>query len=123
MKSFRSKGSQFELDVAYNLSKVDTDVRRLYGEGQVLQYDIESKNYVVECKFHKSISWNEAMKYFLKLKEKTKNKNKIPLLIFKSNRQPVLVMFELHHIFVVKFEDFFHIKFESHLKAKKNKIR
>ena len=109
-----------ELNTEHSLKAVYSDIKRMGGEGQYLQYDlISERNLVVfECKFHKSISWNEAKKYFHKLITK-KPTDYEPYLIFKSNQQPVLVMYLTEgRLTVREFEAVFGVVFEKHKSVK-----
>ena len=119
-KSAKSKGSQFEMDCTYSLQKIEhfKNIRRLGPEGFQAQYDLKNDgkyNYCFECKFLKTITWNAAKKFFIKLEEKTEV-GYMPMLIYKTNQQPVLVMFRDSDkcINVVEFEDHFRIPFIKH---------
>ena len=123
LKTARQKGSQFELDCEASLKRIFFDLKRLYGEGMYRGFDLETKNFlkVFECKRHKNFSWNELIKYYNKLKERAGNKQ--PFLLFKSNRQPVLVMYEDYESILVRpFEDVFKIDFIKHKFRKNDKI-
>jgi hypothetical protein len=96
-RTAKSKGNQFEYKVEYNLRKIYGDgVKLLEKRGFAKEYDIEvGLHYpdgmsAVECKFHKSMSWNEMKKIWEKLKKVTPDYNQ-HWLIFKTNRQPVLI--------------------------------
>jgi len=91
-RSAKNKGNQFEYDVEFNLKKFYGDMRTTDRKGYVQQYDIISENYhiVIETKFHKSITWNEMVKVWKKLRDNAPNGYEC-LLIFKTNQQPVLI--------------------------------
>ena len=102
--SVRWKGSGFEYDTQASLNQIDNGEFWLTKErGFRRQFDIEGKTtrvsdkgpvvcmIAVECKFHKKLSWNEAKKYFDKLK-RVASKHTKHYLIYKTNQQPVLVM-------------------------------
>jgi len=116
VRAAKSKGSQFEMNCAYSLKAICPDIRRPGPEGFQLQYDLEAGYQVFECKRLKSLSWNQAEKFFTKL-ESVAPENKTAYLLFKSNRQPCLVMAReiiLKVIRVFKFEDYFGIPFTKH---------
>jgi len=111
------KGNPFERLVAYNLRLLNFDVDRI--DDNTKGIDIIAKNplvtYVIECKFHKRFSWNEIKKIFEKTKKETELKfgNSffiIPIFVFKSNQQPILVAFEYEddsNMYVCTFQAFF----------------
>jgi len=123
IRGSKSKGSQFEMDVCHSLRKVYPDIIRHGKEGYQSELDLESRDIVVECKRLKGISWNQAVKYFNKLKEVAPltadstigySTKKMPYLIFKSNNQPALVMYESNGIKISTFENEFGVQFEKH---------
>ena len=121
-KTGKSKGSQFEMNCRYSLFKVMPSIIRLGSEGFQLQYDLESDTSVFECKRLKGMSWNQAVKFFIKLETKSPFGKK-PYLLFKSNRQPCLVMYkdDKSQITVKRFEDVFNVMFEKHPSTRKTK--
>jgi len=128
VRSAKSKGSSFEYDCQYSINKVEPGIWRTSERGFQLQYDLESDWYIIECKRLKGMSWNQAKKFFLKLeKNKLPRKmlgnivgNKVPLLLFKSNQQPCLVMYrDMEILLVVQFEDYFGVSFEKHPSTRK----
>jgi len=119
-RSAKVKGSQFEMDCEYSLKKKFPDVRRLGGEGQFREVDLESKStqMVFECKRHRGFRWTELKKYYDKLENRT------PFgwycyLLFKGNLQPCLVMYkDKEEMIVREFEHFFGVPFEKHITKK-----
>jgi len=93
VKNAKAKGSGFERDVLHNLQRTYPHMYLTSKQGFVQQYDLcdDEEKVVVECKRHKSISWNQAKKWFEKL-ERVAPEGYECLLVFKSNQQPVLVM-------------------------------
>lgn len=83
-------------------------------EGFQAQYDLDSTFAAYECKRLKGISWNQALKYYNKLKTVVEKRSYY--LLFKSNQQPCLVMTEdINNQVVVKtFEDYFGTLFLKH---------
>jgi hypothetical protein len=115
VRAAKSKGSQFEYDCQYSLSKIYPDIYRTSERGFQRQYDLASEKFFVafECKRLKSLSWNQAKKYYEKLKEKAPNCN--CYLLFKSNQQPCLVMTEdTNKLIIQTFEDYFNVPFLKH---------
>ncbi len=120
-KSAKIKGSAFEYDCQYSLGKIYPEIWRTSERGFQLQYDLESDNHVFECKRLAGMSWNQAVKFFEKLESKAP-KGKIGKLLFKSNRQPCLVMERIVGEIQVKiFEDVFMVPFEKHLSTRSKK--
>jgi len=110
VRSQRNKGNSFENATFRNLKKVFPDIQLTKHLGFVKQYDLvsEERNLAIECKFHKSLSWNEMVKIWCKLSDKA-SKYEDWLLIFKTNRQPVLVY---DGCVCMEFEDMFGFEFK-----------
>ena len=128
VRSAKSKGSQFEYDCQHSLGKIYPEIYRTSERGFQLQYDLECDEAVFECKRLKSMSWNQAKKFFEKLSNKTimaeprimDRTFKTPFLLFKSNQQPCLVMYFRGSILTVQlFEDVFNTTFEKHPSTRK----
>jgi len=122
MSNKSSKGTPFEKDVAYSLIQAGCDVIWLGDNSKSLDIIAkrDGKTYYIECKFHKSFTWNKAEKFFRKLiKSNIKDPEEfVPLLIYKSNLQPVLVMRdEREGLTVTKFESYFGSKYEKRPKG------
>ena len=71
----RSKGNQFEYECEHNLKKMFQTVKTLERRGFAKGWDITCNNsdisqVVVECKNHKSMSWNEMVKTLKNLIDK-----------------------------------------------------
>lgn len=107
------KGNPFEYNVAYSLIQAGLDVRRIDDNtaGVDLVADDQDKDmhYYIECKHHKGFSWNELIKIFEKTKKIAQPKRYTPLVVFRSNRQPVLVMYEMPY-----FNDMVIMTFEGY---------
>ncbi len=112
VRSAKSKGSAFEMDVEESLQQKFPDLYRTKERGYIKQYDHVSKEseFVVECKRLKGISWNQLVKFHEKLM-KVAPPNYTGYLIFKSNFQPCLV-FEGSRI--ETFEEVFGVDFIKH---------
>jgi len=105
------KGNPMEFNTAYSLLQSGYIVER--SDMNVAGVDLVVKNksmetlYYVECKHHKGFSWNELIKYFNKTKKHCTGSIK-PMLIFRANNQPVLIMLEQGDSKVVlEYNDFF----------------
>ena len=124
VRNRKSKGSSFEYDVLESINQKYPNSYLTKQRGFQLQYDIQNDRYkfVIECKFHRTISWNEAEKLFNKLVDKKPDKYK-PYLIFKTNRQPVLVMYQCKHglLHISKFEELFEVPFVKHKPIRKKR--
>jgi len=134
VRSAKSKGSQFEYDCQYSPSKIYPDIYRTSERGFQMQYDLTSDTHYIafECKRLKSLSWNQAKKYYEKLKTKAPEKN--CYLLFKSNQQPCLVFNkykdasrieyddeETSYYVVRTFEDVFGVPFLKHPSTRNQK--
>ena len=123
-RTAKNKGAQFEYDCQYSLKDTYTDIYRTSERGFQLQYDLRSDKgeAVFECKRLKGLSWNQAVKYFKKLQDKSPKDYKCYLL-FKSNQQPCLVMHQddcTDSIYVVRFDSLFG-EFKKHPSTRGNK--
>ena len=118
------KGAAFEYDCQESLEVIYEDIYRTSERGFQQQYDLRSDTHqvVFECKRLAGISWNQAVKFFKKLKTKAP-KGYDSYLLFKSNRQPCLVMYEgnQHNITINTFEDHFRTDFVKH-KSTRNRL-
>lgn len=115
VRSGKSKGNTFEYDVEYNLKKLYPTMKLLERRGFVRGLDLQddTNKIAVECKFHKSISWNEMEDYHKKLISRIP-KGYTGIVIFKTNRQPVLVYNGTN---VTRFDFLFNIPFEKRPKG------
>lgn len=112
MASVKSiKGNPFEYDTAYSLQQNNFEVNRIDDntKGIDLIATGEEQTLFIECKFHQKFTWNELIKIFHKTftTSQSINREARPLLIFKSNQQPVLVMF-LHTLGIPTIMEFKH---------------
>jgi len=124
VRAAKAKGSSHEYDCQESLQPIYPLIYRTSERGFQLQYDLRSDceglKAVFECKRLKSLSWNQAKKFFEKL-EKVAPEGYSSFLLFKSNRQPCLVMYQdIHGICVRTFEDVFKVPF---LKHKSTRVR
>ncbi len=117
LRTAKIKGSQFEYSVRDSLTKLYPDILLTKQEGFFAQYDLLSRegNLAIECKKHSGFSWNELVKYWEKLRDKTKSYNYKAVLVFQGNRQPCLVMFSsMGMLRIMLFEDHFGHPFIRH---------
>ena len=121
-RSAKVKGSSFEYDCQYSLSQLYPEIYRTSERGFQLQYDLECDNAVFECKRLKSLSWNQAKKFYDKLESKAPN-GKASFLLFKSNRQPCLVMYNnsAGALTINTFEYVFSVPFLKHPSTRSKK--
>jgi len=121
MASWKAKkGNPFERLVAYNLMLLNFNVDRIDDNTKgidLLADSLKTGLYIIECKFHKSFSWNEIEKVYLKTQQTANksfpNRSFFPIFIFKSNQQPILVAYKdvIHHkLHVTTFHTFFQMK-------------
>lgn len=106
------KGNPFQYDTAYSLIRSGYVVK--YDDLNLPGLDLRVYNkqgaltYYVECKHHKKFSWNELVKYFNKTAKLAKEEGAVPMLIFRANHQPVLIMVERDGIkTVLEYNDYF----------------
>ena len=113
------KGNPFERLVAYNLMLLGFNVDRIDDNTKGIDLIAENKDtilYVIECKFHKSFSWNEIEKVLMKTKQTARESfpvSHMPIFIFKGNQQPLLVAYQdtLHSkLYICTFHTFFSMK-------------
>ncbi len=123
-RTAKNKGASFEYDCLDSLRQIYERVYLTKELGYQEQYDIKiefnKEEYVaVECKFHRSMSWNKAKKLFNKLRT-VSDKAIDWLLIYKTNQQPVLVMYnDQGHLTVREFSSYYHIPFIKHKSRRK----
>lgn len=98
------KGNPFERLIAYNLQINGYLVERIDDNtaGVDLVARKADETYYVECKHHKGFSWNELKKYYVKTEKRAIEDMTIPLLVFRGNNQPILVMHETGDVHVVE---------------------
>lgn len=111
MKS--KKGNPFEKLIAYNLQLAGYTVIRpdINLEGVDLIAKKGDLIFYIECKNRKRLAWNELKKILDKTKSKLTSIYHKPLLVFKSNRQPILVMHYFSDTYYIReFQECFGIK-------------
>jgi hypothetical protein len=94
------KGNPFEYDTAYSLKEGGYTVERMddntAGIDLIVRTKDETVEYYVECKNRQGLSWNALVKIYEKTEQTMRENNLHGLcrVVFKSNRQPVLVMWK-----------------------------
>lgn len=93
VRAAKQKGSNYEYDCQESLEAIYPDIYRTAERGYQREYDLRTDNHkmIFECKRLKSLSWNQAVKFYRKL-QSVKPLGYTCYLLFKSNRQPCLVM-------------------------------
>lgn len=123
------KGNRFEYDTAYSLKEAGYIVDRiddntkgtdLIVKGRVNGSPSERK-YFVECKNRQELSWNKLWKIYTKTSEIAKLHDAIPIVVFKSNFQPTLVMARVagYGFIITQFYDIFRTTWKKRPKGYK----
>lgn len=117
------KGNPFEYDTAYSLQQAHYTVNRIDDNSKGLDL-IAKRNGItfhIECKFHKGFSWNQLTKIFDKTYETSLNisPDAIPIVVFKANQQPVLVMYlgAFNNLIVTQFNSYFGVEWSKRPKG------
>ena len=121
VRTAKKKGNAFEYDVQYSLKSVFNDITLTKERGFQKEYDMytDEGRAVIECKRLAGISWNKAKKFLDKL-EALFPKGYKSYLIFKSNRQPCLVMTRdlAGEVTIKTFDNYFGVRFVKHLSTR-----
>ena len=91
------KGNPMEYDTAYSLKEGGYSVERMDDNTagiDLIAWNEDAVRYYLECKNRQGLSWNALEKIYKKTSDTMEGLDikAIPLVVFKSNRQPVLVM-------------------------------
>ena len=95
----KQKGGSFERLIYKDLRQYG-ECKRTIGSGSSDEpSDILFKNYAIECKHLKKVTWKILTKFWGKLIKQVKEynvdipyKNYEPIIIFRQNREPIMVM-------------------------------
>ena len=126
MSKQKTKGLGFERNVQYSLIEGGYKAIRT-GDNNIAGVDVVATlngiPYYIECKNHKAFSWNQLVKYYIKTEKfaKKTDYSAVPILVFKANQQPVLVM-TLGHIKgykVIEFDTYFGCEYQIRPKGHK----
>ena len=122
-RTAKVKGNQMEYNIQDSLKPIYPRILLRKELGFYEGYDLvdDEHKIAIEAKSHARFTWNELLKYWKKLC-KNAPEGYIKYLIFKSNRQPILVMFEQFQgsdkirgdLIVKEFEDLFGLPFIKH---------
>jgi len=125
IRAAKTKGSNLEYDTCYSLQKKypRTYLTKQLGFQQQQDVRNDDEKFVIECKRLKGISWNQALGFLFKLME-VAPKDYRCYLIFQSNRQPALVMYQLglNPICIEQFEDVFQAPFLKHASTRVKRV-
>lgn len=91
----RKKGTAFESYILKQIQKIDPSAYRCAQKGIKDCGDIRAFEFdAVECKHHEHISKNKVMGWWREISEKAAKADLFPVLIYREDRKPVMVMFE-----------------------------
>ena len=93
MVKSKDKGNKFENEMFRELKQTLQECRKTLGSGSAKDEsgDILSLRYCIECKHHKVIEENQINSWWKKITKEARDLNKIPVLIYKANRRPIMV--------------------------------
>lgn len=105
----KDKGNRFELKMLRMLRKIWPDLHRTIGSGSAKDESGDAISdtcpYMFEFKHHKRLSERQIHTFFDKIEKQTKTinkqngKNRKPVLIYKENNRPIMVMVEGYTIY------------------------
>ena len=126
VRTAKIKGSQFEYACFDSLKQALPNIRLTKQLGFVGQYDLidEASCKIFECKRLRGISWNQLLKFYIKLKQVAPD-NYSCFILFQSNHQPCLVFHQdqfLKDLCIKSFIDCFQIPFIKHEPIKRKVI-
>ena len=120
VRSAKVKGAMAEYDTWESLKGIYPNILLTKQLGFQMQYDLvdHGSKTVFEVKRLKSMSWNQALQFYRKLAS-VSLKYYAPYLIFKSNNQPALVMYEFEgRMIVAEFQTVFNVPFIKHISTR-----
>lgn len=97
VKHPKHKGSRFEILIYNDMKTYLTDVKRVGGSGTQggengdIIATINGKQFCIECKHYKKLTFSLIDKWWEKIKRQSKEINMSPLLIYRQNRQKIMV--------------------------------
>ena len=125
VRTAKNKGRVFERDCEASLKQCFPNAYMTHEKGYILEYDIcdDFSQQVFECKRLKSISWNQLVKFYEKLKA-VAPKDYRCYVLFQSNQQPCLAfcvdnVYSRYHI--TEFYSEFGENFIKHIPVKRIK--
>lgn len=93
----KAKGSKFEILIYNDFKTYLTDVKRVGGSGTQkgengdIIATIDNKQHCIECKHYKTLTFTLIDKWWEKIKRQAKEIGMSPLLIYRQNRQKIMV--------------------------------
>lgn len=95
------KGSAFELKIYKDLRDLGVCKRTIGSGSSDEPADILFKQYAIECKHVKKVTWRWLDKVWKKLNNQTSifnnNRSYEPIIVFRQNREPIMVMCKLKY--------------------------
>lgn len=93
----KRKGGVFENRILDNLRKEFgyDSVHKTKGSGNTKDDKgdlVFMRKYLIECKHYKKLSWRDLDNFWIKIRDEAKHMNKVPIIIYRENRQPIMVM-------------------------------
>lgn len=107
VKHPKRKGSAFEIVIYNDMKTYLKYAKRVGGSGTQKGENgdiialIDNKEYCIECKHYKILTFTLIDKWWTKIKKQANEINMTPLLIYRQNRQKIMVRT------IVKFKDSF----------------
>lgn len=95
IKSPKHKGSRFESLIQKRLREIVPEACRTMGSGCSKDEKGDLRNFMdrlIECKHYKVVTWGMLMNWWEKIVEEAEGEGLTPVLIYKQNRQPIMVM-------------------------------
>ncbi len=109
----KDKGNRFELKMLRKLREIWPDLHRTIGSGSAKDESADAKSntcpYLFEFKHHKRLSKKQLHDFFDKVCDEAKEHKKVPVLIYKENNRPIIVVTEdmLWFLKMLFFDDWF----------------
>jgi len=97
VKHPKHKGSRFEILIYNDMKTYLSEVKRVGGSGTQggengdIISKISDKQYCIECKHYKILTFSLIDKWWEKIKRQSKEINMYPLLIYRQNRQKIMI--------------------------------
>jgi len=97
VKHPKNKGNAFELLIYKDMKTYIDNVKRVSGSGTMkgengdIIATIDDKEYCMELKHYKTLTFTLIDKWWEKIKRQAKEINMLPLLIYRQNRQKIMI--------------------------------
>jgi len=94
----KRKGGIFENKIYDDIRAKDVWVRKNKGSGNTKDNagDLETKEYLIECKHYKKITQKNLLEWAKKIEGEAQRIDKVPLLICKENNKDIVVYYWLY---------------------------